>query len=52
MLNSKLWHLVRLSLPWLPALITLLLIQNLHVGLPYFDSWSFVEYYQAWQQGE
>ncbi len=38
-------------LPWLPALITLLLIAVHRVNVPYFDSWWFVEAYRSWQNG-
>lgn len=38
-------------LPWLPALITLGLINALRVGVPHNDSWWFVQAYMDWQQG-
>lgn len=39
-------------LPWLPALVTLVLVVSYRVSVPYYDSWAFVNAYQEWQQGQ
>jgi hypothetical protein len=39
-------------LPWLPALVTLVLVASYRVSVPYYDSWAFVDAYQEWQQGQ
>ncbi len=51
-MSRNLRHFLRQALPWLPALITLALILILRVGLPYYDSWAFVEDYQTWLTGD
>ena len=52
-LNSRILKLSawRGLLPWLPAIITLVLITAQRVNVPYFDSWAFMEAYREWQQG-